>query len=213
MKTDVWSFFLLAFGFSTLFAAAMDVTKQATPSQSEILAADGYPGRFSYNSNGIFDHSVRLLTQLRTHFRSHDAKIVKPSQPTLVRMLLAEAFYTAPGEPRFLHLGTVVHKGDEAYKGWGLALPMSASGSSTRTNIEGFALFTVYPKYVDNTGHVVLEPQVYLHGYVHVQNVDNILRHGGSPQKNGGERPFPGAFVSLDTVFADVRHAPVQIRV
>ncbi|CDS81892.1 uncharacterized protein SPSC_00078 [Sporisorium scitamineum] len=199
------------FGLLYLLVVAvfgMESTEPTSPTASEILSANGYPGEYYHSPDVVSDHIVRLLTQLRTTLGFQHAQVVQPSQPASVKLALREAFYTAPDAPRFLHLGTVAQKKAAYYKGWSLALPMAEDGSSTQKHIHGFALFSVYPKHIVNHGVFTdtWSPQVQLHGYVQMQNVGDVLSKGGTPQRKDGVRPLPAEFVSLETVFRDVRH-------
>ncbi|CBQ70071.1 conserved hypothetical Ustilaginaceae-specific protein [Sporisorium reilianum SRZ2] len=213
MKTNFWSISFLAISVVSPVSFAMEALEPSNPTRSELLSANGYPGRFVYSPDGISDHVVRLLTQLRTTFRSHDAKVVELPKPTMMRMSLAEALYTDPDKRRFLHLGTIRHENLKDHKGWTLALPMSEDGSSTKTNVHGFALFSAYPKYVENAGvpGVHTDQHVHLHGYVHMQDVGNILGEGIVPPKEDSILPLPGAFVSLVDAFGEVRQAPAPV--
>lgn len=90
---------------------------------------------------------------------------------------------------------------------------MSTKDSPTRTDIHGFAMFSVHPKEVDRPESFkhAFEPQVLLHGYVHTQNVGDILGRAKTQTLKDGSQPLPGDFVSLRKVFEQVVKNPVCI--
>lgn len=175
---------------------------------SRALAFDPRHVSFTLSLDRTPERVERLLTQLRTTFRFHDAEVGHLPARTMVKVRLAESFFSSPTKPRFLNLGFIRPSAQSDVRGFAIALPMTTLQPVYHPNVRGFALFSVYPDRANPVGTNLnsVKPHILFHGYVHLQNIGTFPPRVRRPPRLEHSPLLPGDLVSLEEIYREVLH-------